>query len=147
MIDISHKKNTLRYARASGKIYLKPETLKRVQENTVPKGDVASVARSAGILAAKRTPEWMVFSHTLPLDWVEISMEILPDSLKFTSEARTVWKTGLEMEAMVAVHAALLNAYDMLKPLQSEITMGDIQLEEKSGGKSDFIKDSTATSS
>ena len=138
MIDISHKTTTLRYAKASGKIYLKPETLQRVKEKKVPKGDVASVARSAGILAAKRTPEWMVFSHTLPLDWVDISMEILPDSLKFTSETRTVWKTGLEMEAMVAVHAALLNAYDMLKPLQPEITMGDIQLEKKSGGKSDL---------
>lgn len=139
MIDISHKKSTLRYAKASGKIFLEPETLQRVKENTVPKGDVGSVARSAGILAAKRTPEWMVFSHTLPLDWIEITMEILPDSLKFTSEARTVWKTGLEMEAMVAVHAALLNAYDMLKPLQSDITMGDIKLEKKTGGKSDLI--------
>ncbi len=138
MIDISHKNTTLRYARASGKIFLTPDTIRRVQDKTVPKGDVASVARSAGILAAKRTPEWMVFSHTLPLDWVDIGMEILDDGLKFTAEARTVWKTGLEMEAMVAVSGALLNAYDMLKPLQDDITLGEIGLEEKSGGKSDI---------
>jgi cyclic pyranopterin monophosphate synthase len=138
MIDISHKNTTLRYARASGKIFLDAATINRVKEKSVPKGDVAEVARSAGILAAKRTPEWMVFSHTLPLDWVEIQMEIIPDGLKFTAEARTVWKTGLEMEVMVAVHAALLNAYDMLKPIQEDITMGDIRLEEKKGGKSDM---------
>lgn len=138
MIDISHKKTTLRYARASGKIYLDSNTIDRVKQKTVPKGDVAEVARTAGILAAKRTPEWMVFSHTLPLDWVEVHMEILPDALKFTSETRTVWKTGLEMEAMVAVNAALLNAYDMLKPLQANITLGEIKLEEKTGGKSDM---------
>ncbi|MGF1671681.1 MAG: bifunctional molybdenum cofactor biosynthesis protein MoaC/MoaB [Balneolaceae bacterium] len=137
MIDISHKKTTLRYARASGKIFLNPETVQRVREKKVPKGDVAEVARSAGILAAKRTPEWMVFSHTLPLDWIEIDMEIVPDGLKFTSQTRTVWKTGLEMEAMVAVSAALLNAYDMLKPLQTDITLGEIKLEKKTGGKSD----------
>jgi len=92
MIDISHKNTTLRYARASGKIFLKPETIQRVKDKTVPKGDVASVARSAGILAGKRTPEWMVFSHTLPLDWIDIEMEIEPDGLRFTSQARTVWK-------------------------------------------------------
>ncbi|SMO48125.1 bifunctional molybdenum cofactor biosynthesis protein MoaC/MoaB [Gracilimonas mengyeensis] len=137
MIDIHHKNTTLRYARASGKIFLDEQTLERVKQKTVPKGDVASVARSAGILTAKRTPDWMVFSHTLPLDWVDISMEILPDALKFTAEARTVWKTGLEMEVMVAVNGALLNAYDMLKPLQEDITLGDIRLEEKNGGKSD----------
>ncbi len=138
MIDISHKNSTLRYARASGVIFLKPETIARVRNKTVPKGDVESVARSAGIMVGKRTPEWMVFSHTLPLDWIDVSMEFLENGLKFTAEARTVWKTGLEMEVMTAVHGALLNAYDMLKPIQEDITMGDIRLEEKSGGKSDL---------
>ncbi len=138
MIDISHKKSTLRYARASGKIFLDKETISRVKNKTVPKGDIAAVTRVAGIMAGKRTPEWMVFSHTLPLDWIEVFMSIEENGLKFTAEARTVWKTGLEMEVMTAVHGALLNAYDMLKPLQENITMGDIKLEEKSGGKSDF---------
>ncbi len=137
MIDISHKNTTLRYARASGKIFLDAKTIEQVKQKMVPKGDVASIARSAGILAAKSTPEWMVFSHTLPLDWIDISMEIFEHGLKFTAEARTVWKTGLEMEVMVAVNGALLNAYDMLKPLQEDITLGDIKLEDKKGGKSD----------
>jgi len=138
MIDISHKSTTLRYARASGKIFLTPETVSKVREKKVPKGDVAEVARAAGIQAAKRAPDIMVFSHTLPLDWAEISMELLEDGLKFTAEARTVWKTGLEMEVMAGVTAALLNAYDMLKPLQDDIRIGDIHLEEKRGGKSDY---------
>lgn len=101
-------------------------------------GDVASVARNAGIMAAKRTSEWIVNSHSLPLDWVDIKMEILDDGLTFTAEARTVWKNGLEMEVMVAVNSALLNAYDMLKPLQDDITFGEVRVEEKTGSKSDM---------
>ncbi len=141
MIDISHKRNTLRYARASGKLTTKPEIIDWIKKNKVPKGDVGEIARSAGIQAAKRASDWMVFCHSLPLDWVEVSMTLEEDSVIFTAEVRTVWKTGVEMEAMIAVSAALLNAYDMLKPLQTDITISEIRLEEKTGGKSDW-KDS-----
>ncbi len=138
MIDISHKRTSLRYAKAGGKLFAGPEVIERVKNKSVPKGDVAEVARSAGIQAAKRTSEWIVFCHSLPLDWVEVSMEYEPDGLRFTAEVRTVWKTGLEMEAITAVQAALMNAYDMLKPLQVDMELGEIKLLEKRGGKSDY---------
>lgn len=141
MIDISHKQNSLRYARATGKLFAKPETLEKVRENLVPKGDVANMCRAGGIQAAKRTADWMIFSHPIPLDFVDVSMSIESDGLRFTAEAQTNWKTGVEMEAVTAITGALLNAYDMLKPIQTDIHFGEVKLLEKTGGKSDF-KDS-----
>ncbi|TVQ72970.1 MAG: cyclic pyranopterin monophosphate synthase MoaC, partial [Balneolaceae bacterium] len=138
MIDISHKRTSLRYARAVGTLHAIPETIERVRAGTVPKGDVASVARSAGILAAKRASEWLVFCHSMPVDWVEVRMELEGERIVFTAEVRSVWKTGMEMEAMTAVSAALLNAYDMLKPIQEDLWIGEIRLVEKLGGKSDM---------
>jgi cyclic pyranopterin monophosphate synthase len=137
MINISHKRNSLRYAKASGKLTSTPDVITRVKNKQVPKGDVLEVARSAGIQAGKRTSEWIVFCHSMPMDWIEISYEFQDDSITFIAEAEAVWKTGVEMEAVTAVMAAMLNAYDMLKPLDAEITMGEIKLLEKRGGKSD----------
>jgi len=138
MIDVSPKFNTLRYAKAKGVLYASPETLQRVKDNTVPKGDVLQVARAAGIQAAKQTAQWIVFCHPIPLDWVEVSAEVEDDSIKVFAEVRSVWKTGVEMEALTAVSAALLNMYDMLKPLDDSLKIGTIQLVKKRGGKSDF---------
>lgn len=138
MIDVSHKRSSLRYARATGKLFTSPDVIDMVKNRKIPKGDVLEVARSAGIQAAKRASEWIVFCHSLPLDWVEIHMDLDAEILIITAEVRSVWKTGVEMEAVTAVMAALLNAYDMLKPLQADITMGEIQLVEKRGGKSDM---------
>ena len=138
MIDVSPKFNTLRYAKAKGVLYASPETIQRVKNNTVPKGDVLQVARAAGIQAAKQTAQWIVFCHPIPLDWVEISAEVEDDSIKVFAEVRSVWKTGVEMEALTAVSAALLNMYDMLKPLDDGLKIGTIQLVKKRGGKSDF---------
>lgn len=137
MIDISHKRTSLRYARASGSLKAAPEIIEKVRNNQIPKGNVAEVARSAGIQAGKRASEWIVFCHTMPVDWVEVSMDIKTEYIEFTSEVRSVWKTGMEMEAMAAASAALLNAYDMLKPLQADIEITGIRLLEKTGGKSD----------
>ncbi len=139
MIDISPKFNTLRYARAEGTLRAKAATIKRVSDNEVPKGDVLQVARAAGITAAKRTAEWIVFCHTLPIDWIGVSFELKVDQIIVTAEVKAIWKTGVEMEAMTAVTSALLNAYDMLKPLDQDITFSDVRLVEKKGGKSDFI--------
>ena len=141
MIDVSPKFNTLRYARAQGILTARPETIQRVAENTVPKGNVAQVARAAGIQAAKSTAEWIVFCHPLPLDWVEIGFEISGKTITVTAEVRAIWKTGVEMEALTAVSAALLNAYDMLKPIDENIVIGEIRLLEKKGGKSQFKDD------
>jgi len=138
MIDVSPKFNTLRYALAEGFLYGKPKTLKRVFDKTVPKGDVAEVARAAGIQAAKRCADWITFCHPIPLDWVEVRLEPEKNRIRMFAEVRSVWKTGVEMEAITAVSAALLNAYDMLKPLDDSLSFGDIRVVGKKGGKSDF---------
>lgn len=138
MIDVSPKFNTLRYAQAEGKIFARPETIDRVKNGRVPKGDVFEIARSAGISAAKRTSEWIIFCHPIPLDWIEVHLQAGNNHLRAEAEVKSVWKTGVEMEALTAVTAALLNAYDMLKPLDDSLRMGEIQLIRKKGGKSDF---------
>ncbi|MCH8125739.1 bifunctional molybdenum cofactor biosynthesis protein MoaC/MoaB [candidate division KSB1 bacterium] len=139
MIDVSPKFNTLRYAKASGVLSAGKETILRVKEKTVPKGDVLATARSAGIQAAKKTSDWIVFCHPIPIDWADISFEIKSNQIQVIAEVKTIWKTGVEMEALSAVSAALLNIYDMLKPLDESLFLGDIKLLQKQGGKSDFI--------
>ena len=104
----------------------------------MPKGDVIEVARAAGINAAKRCADWITFCHPIPLDWVEVKLEPEKNRIKVTVEVRSVWKTGVEMEAITAVSAALLNAYDMLKPLDETLSFGDIRVVNKKGGKTDF---------
>jgi molybdenum cofactor biosynthesis protein MoaC len=138
MIDVSPKFNSLRYALAEGFLYGEKETLQRVFDKTVPKGDVTEVARAAGISAAKRCADWITFCHPIPLDWVEVQLEWQKNKIKVTAEVRSVWKTGVEVEAITAVSAALLNAYDMLKPLDDSLSFGDIRVVRKKGGKSDF---------
>ncbi len=138
MIDVSSKFNTLRYAKARGVLHAAPETIQRVKENTVPKGDVLATARAAGIAAAKRCADWMVFCHSIPLDWVDVLFEVEAEQIKVFCEARTVWKTGVEMEAITGVTAALLNMYDMLKPLDDYLSFTDVRVIKKKGGKSDF---------
>jgi molybdenum cofactor biosynthesis protein MoaC len=138
MIDVSAKFNSLRYAMAEGFLYGDKKTLKRVFDKTVPKGDVTEVARAAGINAAKRCDDWITFCHPIPLDWVEVKLEPEKNTIKVTAEVRSVWKTGVEMEAITAVSAALLNAYDMLKPLDETLSFGDIRVVNKKGGKTDF---------
>jgi len=138
MIDVSPKFNSLRYAMAEGFLYGNEKTLNRVFDRTVPKGDVTEVARAAGINAAKRCADWITFCHPIPLDWVGVGFEQEKGRIKVTAEVRSVWKTGVEMEAITAVSAALLNAYDMLKPLDDSLSFGDIKVVRKKGGKSDF---------
>jgi len=138
MIDVSAKGNTLRYARASGVLRAAHVTLQRVREGSVPKGDVIATARAAGIAAAKRTSDWIVFCHPIPLDWIEVQCEVLDTELRVTAEAKSIWRTGVEMEALTAATAALLNAYDMLKPLDQDLEISDIRVDEKRGGKSQF---------
>lgn len=138
MIDVSPKFNTLRYACAEGKLTAKPETIDRVRNGKIPKGDVVQVARAAGIQAGKRTADWMVFCHTLPIDWIDLSFDLVGNQIIVQAEVKAIWKTGVEMEAMTAVTAALLNCYDMLKPIDEDISFSDVRLVKKRGGKSDF---------
>lgn len=141
MINVSHKTHTLRYAKAEGLLRAGPDVRERLRNESVPKGDVEATARAAGIDAAKRTSEWVTFCQTLPLDWVDLDFEVVDEGLKVTAEAQTVWKTGVEIEAITAVSAALLNAYDMCKPLADDLEMTGVTVVEKRGGSSDFQQD------
>lgn len=138
MVDVSEKKLTLREALASGKIFVGEEILAVITSGTAKKGDVLGVAQVAGIMAAKRTSELIPLCHPLPLSQCSVTFEILPDeeAIKVWARVKTTWGTGVEMEAMTAVSVALLTIYDMCKALSKFMTIGEIRLERKSGGKS-----------
>ena len=138
MVDVSHKEDTLREAEAEGIIRLTPETLKAVRENSAAKGDVLAVARVAGIMAAKKTPELIPLCHPLPLSSVKVDFDLIedPSAVKVKAMARTKAPTGVEMEALTAVSVALLTIYDMLKAIDKSLEMGGVKLLAKSGGKS-----------
>jgi cyclic pyranopterin monophosphate synthase len=136
MVDVSDKEATLRTARASGLVRMRPETLKLVGDRRLCKGDVLEVARLAGIMAAKRTGELIPLCHPLGLDSAEVSFSpVEPDGIRVDSRVTTRGRTGVEMEAMVAVSVACLTIYDMCKGIDREMVIGAIQLEEKSGGR------------
>lgn len=137
MVDVGGKEMTSRMARASGRVNLEATTLTRIRDRKMSKGDVLEVARLAGIMAAKRTDELIPLCHSLPLDAVTIDFDF-PDAqtLAIAATARVTGRTGVEMEALVAVSVAALTIYDMCKSVDRGITIGEIRLEEKCGGKS-----------
>ena len=138
MVDVSAKAETERFARAAGSIRMAAETLEAIVRNNVAKGDVLSVARLAGIMAAKRTAELIPLCHPLPLTDVQVSIE--PDEelpgLQVEATATTVGRTGVEMEAITAVSVTLITVYDMAKALDKRMLISDIRLLEKRGGRS-----------
>ncbi len=138
MVDVTAKPETERMARARGNITMLTATLAAIRDNRTPKGDVLGVARVAGVLAAKRTAELIPLCHSLPLTDVDVTLE-LDDSLpgiRAEAIARTVSRTGVEMEAIVAVSVALITVYDMAKAIDKSMVLGGIELVEKRGGKS-----------
>ena len=137
MVDVGDKAVTVRRARASGRIRMCPETLQLIRDRKVAKGDVLEVARLAGMMAAKRTGELIPLCHVLPLDGVSIRFEF-PDAATVAIEAQTraTARTGVEMEALVAVSVAAVTVYDMCKSADRSMVIERIQLEEKSGGES-----------
>jgi len=138
MVDVGDKAVTLRSARASGTVHMSEETLERIMEQAVKKGDVLAVARVAGILAAKRTADLIPLCHPLPLTAVEVTLE--PDAaharVRVESRVRVTARTGVEMEALTAVAVAGLTLYDMCKAIDRDMTIGAIRLVEKRGGRS-----------
>ena len=137
MVDVSEKDSTERVAKARGSIRMLAETLDAIEGNTLKKGDVLAVARVAGILAAKRTPELIPLCHPIPLADVQIELtsdRVLPGIIA-EATARANWKTGVEMEALTAVTVCLLTIYDMAKAIDRGMELGDISLVQKSGGK------------
>ena len=137
MVDVGDKPVSERRAKASGSVRMAPETLQRILNKSFAKGDVLEVARLAGIQAAKRTWELIPLCHMLPLDGVTVQFTPYPpDKLEIAAEVRCSAKTGVEMEAMVAVSMAALTIYDMAKAIDRVMVIDQIRLEEKSGGRS-----------
>ena len=137
MKDVSEKLDTSRHAIAKASLKTTTETIEMVNKGLVPKGNVLEMARAAGILAAKKTSDLIPFCHQIPLDWITVDFEILKQEIVINSQAKAIWKTGVEMEALTAATIAALTLYDMLKPLDSGILISNIKLIEKRGGKSD----------
>lgn len=138
MVDVSAKPETQRMARARGTIRMTKAALEAIRLQQIKKGDVLSVARIAGIMAAKRTAEIVPLCHTLTLDDVAVSLQVdtsLP-GIVAESTIRTTGRTGVEMEAIVAVSVALVTVYDMAKSADKSMVIGDISLVEKTGGTS-----------
>lgn len=137
MVDVGEKPVTRRMARASGLVRMHASTLELIRNRALSKGDVLEVARLAGIQAAKRTDELIPLCHTLPLDSLEISFSFPGDSaIAIEAKATVNARTGVEMEALTAVSVAALTIYDMCKAVDRGILIGDIRLEEKTGGRS-----------
>jgi cyclic pyranopterin phosphate synthase len=142
MVDVGAKDETLRMAIAKGEIVMKPETLALIQAGAIKKGDALSIAQVAGIMAAKKTAELIPLCHPIALTQVNVDLVIdegLP-GVRITATAKTVGKTGVEMEALTAVSVAALTVYDMAKAVEKTMKIQNIRLVEKQGGKSGELK-------
>jgi cyclic pyranopterin phosphate synthase len=142
MVDVSAKADTERVAVAGGEVVMQPETLRLIRDGAIKKGDVLTIARIAGIMAAKRTSELIPLCHPLPLTHIDITLTLDEASSKVVLQAtaRTMGKTGVEMEALTAVTVAALTIYDMAKAVDRGMRLQNIRLLEKHGGKSgDYV--------
>lgn len=149
MVDITHKSTTLRTAIAQAIVKVsKPETITAIQNDTVPKGNVFAMSKAAGLLGVKRTPDILPDCHPLPIEFTGIEFEIKGLEISVIFTVKTIYKTGVEVEAMHGASVVALNMYDMLKPIDKGIEIHHIKLLNKKGGKSDyknrFRKDLTA---
>ncbi len=138
MVDVSSKPETRRVAVASGRVGMKTETLRRIMDKEIEKGDVLGIARVAGIMAAKKTGEIIPLCHPLHIDTVEVYFQ--PDvehsEVRIETRVKSTGRTGVEMEALVAAAATALTIYDMCKAIDRGMKISDIMLQKKSGGKS-----------
>jgi len=142
IVDISTKKETLRAAKAQGYILVSTEIIKKIRENEIKKGDVFTVSKIAGILASKKTFDFLPLCHQIKITSVDISFKISEDENKITAISSVTGfdRTGVEMEALFSVSISLLNIYDMCKVISKEMVIGGVELLEKSGGKSVYKK-------
>jgi cyclic pyranopterin phosphate synthase len=138
MFDVSDKPDTLRQAWAQATVNVDPKTIQLVLEGKSPKGDIVEAARYAGTMAAKRTPDIIPYCHPIPIDYVKIDVSLKKASIVVETEVKTVWKTGVEMEAMAAASVAALTIYDMLKPVDENLSIEAVKLLKKSGGLKSF---------
>ena len=137
MVDVTDKLTTARMAKAEGKISILPETILAIQADTLPKGNVLTTAKIAGIQATKKTAELIPMCHQLNLSFVDIEFDIQENAILIKSTVKTKEATGVEMEALLAVSGTALTIYDMCKAVDKTMVIGEIQLVEKVGGKSD----------
>ncbi|OGC91660.1 MAG: molybdenum cofactor biosynthesis protein C [candidate division Zixibacteria bacterium RBG_16_53_22] len=142
MVDISGKRDSKRTAIAEGRVVISPELLHQLKDNTLAKGDALAVARVAGIQAAKRTADLIPLCHPLPLSSVEVDLRLEdePPAVVIISKVSTTYKTGVEMEALTVASVAALTIYDMGKAVDKGMTIENIRLLEKRGGKSGHWK-------
>jgi cyclic pyranopterin monophosphate synthase len=143
MVDVSAKDSTERVATAHARVFMRPETLEKIQRGKIAKGDVLAVAQVAGVMGAKKTPDLVPMCHPLLLSSVDIAFKEEPQpsrdglcSIEIRATVKTTGQTGVEMEAMTAVSVAALTIYDMCKAVDKAISFGELYLEQKSGGKS-----------
>ncbi len=139
MVDITHKSTTLRTAVAQAVVKVsKQETIAAIQNDTVPKGNVFAMSKAAGLLGVKRTPDILPDCHPLPIEFTSVEYEINGLEITVLFTVKTIYKTGVEVEAMHGASVVALNMYDMLKPIDKGIEIHQIKLLNKKGGKSDF---------
>ncbi len=139
MVDITHKTNTLRTATAQAIVKVSmPETIEAIENGTVPKGDVFAMSKAAGLLGVKKTPDLLPDCHPLPIEYTGIDYEINGLEITINCTIKTIYKTGVEVEAMHGASVVALNMYDMLKPIDKGVEIHNIKLLTKKGGKSDF---------
>lgn len=138
MVDVSDKAVTARIATATGYVQMTPETLALITEGRAKKGDVLGVARLAGIMGAKKTPDLIPLCHPLPVTSVTVDLAPDPDlpGVRVTASVKTTGQTGVEMEALTAVSTACLTVYDMVKAVEKTMVIGEIKVTLKDGGKS-----------
>ncbi|MFY0407203.1 cyclic pyranopterin monophosphate synthase MoaC [Solicola sp. PLA-1-18] len=136
MVDVSAKDVTTRTATAAGRVLVSPQVVALLREGDVPKGDALGVARVAGIMGAKRTPDLVPLCHPLALSGVEVDLEVRDDAVAITATVRTADRTGVEMEALTAVTVAALTVVDMVKAVDKHAVLTDIRVVAKSGGRS-----------
>ena len=136
MVDVSGKDVTSRVAVATGRVQVSPTVVGLLRGEGVPKGDALGVARVAGIMAAKRTPDLVPLCHPLAISGVAVDLAVADDAVEITATVRTTDRTGVEMEALTAVSVAALTVVDMVKAVDKGAVISDVRLESKSGGKS-----------
>ena len=139
MVDITHKNNTLRIATAQAIVKVsKPETIEAIKNDTVPKGNVFAMSKAAGLLGVKKTPDLLPDCHPIPIEYTGIEYEINGLEITINCTIKTIYKTGVEVEAMHGASVVALNMYDMLKPIDKGVEIHNIKLLEKKGGKTSF---------
>ena len=140
MFDVSRKGDTLRFATAQAIIKVSPESIDLIKNKKTPKGDIIEVAKISATLGAKKTWELIPYCHPIPIDHISTQLLLYQSSIEIKVNVKSVWKTGVEMEALTGCSIAALAVYDMLKPIDEHLSIESIKLLDKTGGKRDFIE-------